>query len=147
MRWLTEQGPPPRYVVAGNGCGDVLRRIPEINRVNLRFSVCGQQAWTERKYTPPIRCGGLGEYADDLVGVFVCQLLQCDELRWVVRHERRRRESKQDGTEECDAFDLAGVRVGSCEDWLEDAGEVEGVEGRGEGGCDYRASFGKVVFR
>jgi hypothetical protein len=64
-----------------------------------------------------------------------------------VRHERRRRESKQDGTEERDAFDLASVWVGSCEDWLEDAGEVEGVEGRGEGGCDYRASFGKVVFR
>jgi len=43
------------------------------------------------------------------------------------------REGEPDGGEEGYAFDVAGGGVGACEDWLENCGEVEGVEGGGEG--------------
>jgi hypothetical protein len=50
--------------------------------------------------------------------------------------ELRRRECDLDGAEEGDALDFAGMRVGACEDGLEDAREVERVEGRREGARD-----------
>ena len=39
-------------------------------------------------------------------------------------------------------MDETSRRVGGCKDWVEDRGEVQGVNGRGERRCDYRAGLG-----
>ena len=54
-------------------------------------------------------------------------------------------EGEEDGAEEGYALDFARVRIGACEDGLEDAGEVEGVKGAGEGAGDDAAGAGEVV--
>jgi hypothetical protein len=60
-------------------------------------------------------------------------LFERDELGRIVWTQGRRREGKQDGAEKGYALDLAEVRIGLCEDWLEDARKVERVERRSKG--------------
>jgi hypothetical protein len=63
------------------------------------------------------------------------------------RKERGRGEGDTYGAKEGDAFDLARVRIRAREDGLEDDGEVERVERRGEGAGDDGAGLWNVVAR
>lgn len=73
-------------------------------------------------------------------------MFERDESSVGTRRECRRGEGVQDRAEQGYAFDFPRVRVGAREDWLENAGEVEWVEGRGEGGGDDGTGGGEVVF-
>lgn len=67
-----------------------------------------------------------------------------DEFGGGRRGDRGRGEGEQDGAEEGYAFYKAGMGVGAREDGLEDAGEVERIEGRGERRGDDCTSGGEV---
>jgi hypothetical protein len=139
VRGLVQEAPEPRDVTAGDGGCHVLRCIAKVHGVDLRVACCREQARGKREDTAAICSGGLGEDADDLGGVLHRQLFEGVEPCAWERFKLRRREGDLDGAEEGDALDFAGVRVGACEDGLEDTGKVERVEGRRERARDDRA--------
>jgi hypothetical protein len=59
--------------------------------------------------------------------------------------EGGRGEGDADSAVEGDALDFACIRVGAREDGLEDDGEVERVERRGEGAGDDGAGLGNII--
>lgn len=83
MRGFRQKAPGPGEVASGDRGGDVLGRVAEVYGVDFRFSVCAEEAGGEREDAPAVGGGGLGEDADDLVGVVVGELLECEESGFV----------------------------------------------------------------
>lgn len=145
MRGLVEQFPDPRRIPARNRCRDVARRVAQIDGIYLRRAICGEEARGQGQDSPPV-CGcGLGEDADDLGGIALDKLCEGVELCIGRRGDLGWGEGDHDGAEEGDVLDLANVWVGAREEGLEDAGEVQRVEGRGEAACDDSARPRQVV--
>ena len=145
MRRLRKQLVHPACVAAANRRRDILRRIPQVDRVDVRLASQAHQTRTQREDAPPVRGRALGEDADDAARVLGDEVGEGDQVCRGSGVERGRCEGEEDGAEQGDALDEAGGGVGAGEDGLEDAGEVEGVEGGGEGGGDHGPGVGEVV--
>jgi hypothetical protein len=146
VRGLGQEAPEPRGVGAWDRRRDVLRRVAQVDGVYLGGACGAEEAGRQGQNAAAVGGGCFGEDADDFVGVCGCEVGEGDEFGVWGWGELGRGEGEENGAEEGYALDIAGVWVGACEDWLEDGGEVEGVEGRGEGAGDDGASFWEVVF-
>ena len=108
------------------------RRIPQINRVNLRPRISRQKTRTERKNPPPIRRRALGKNTNDTPRKPLPQLLQPHELRPLGGSRLRLRHRKPYSREQRDDLDLPLVGPRADENGAEDAGQVQRVERGGE---------------
>jgi hypothetical protein len=76
VRRLVQDAPEPRDVAAGDRSGDVLGCVAEIHGIDLCVACCGEQTRREWEDAAAICGGGLGEDADDLGGVVLCELFE-----------------------------------------------------------------------
>ena len=110
MRGLRQQAPKPRKNASRNRGRDIARRIPEVNRVDLRLRVGSQQARANGQYAPAVRRRAFWEDADYRARILRLEFLQCDQAIWVRGRGERLREGEQDGAEE--RYALYFPRVG-----------------------------------
>jgi hypothetical protein len=124
---------------------NVLRRVTQIDWVDLGITFCAQQAGTQRQDAAAVCGSAFWEHADDALGICIYEGGKGDELRFILRNDCGRRECEKNRAEKRDALDFAAVWVRAREDGLEDACEVERIErGRERGGND-RASLRSVL--
>lgn len=145
VRRLGEKLVEPAGVAATDGSGDVLWGVAQVDGVDFGVAFSAEQTGTQGQDATAVCSGAFGEDADDALGVGFDERRESDELGFVMGDDGRWREGEEDGAQEGNALDSAAVRVGARKDGLEDAGEVQRVERRCEGGGDDCAGLRELV--
>lgn len=147
MGGLREQLVEPTDVAAAHRCCDVLRRVAQVDGVDLCIALCAEQAGAQGQDAAAVCGGAFWEYADDAPGICFYKGGEGDELRFILRNDRGRCECEEDCAKKCDALDFAAVRVRAREDGLEDSREIKRIERGRERGGDDCTSLGGVLLR
>lgn len=119
----------PAGVCTGDRGRDVLRRVAQVDGVDLGRAVCREETGAQREDATAVGSGAFWEDADDAFWVRGDQGGEGDEFGFVLGDDRGGCEGEQDRAKEGDALYFAAVGIGARKDGLENAGEVEGVEG------------------
>ncbi|CRK45440.1 hypothetical protein BN1723_006606 [Verticillium longisporum] len=140
---VPEKGEP----AAGHGGRDVAGRVAQADGEDVRVGGGGEQRGGQGQHGLAVGGRGLGEDGDDAGRVGGEEGVEVVEGGAGGRRQADGAEGGGDGGEQGDALELAGRGVGAREDGVEDGGEVEGVDGRGQGRGDDGGRVGEAAGR
>lgn len=106
-----EQVPEKREPPARDGSGDIGRGIPDANREDVDVGWTLEDARAEGQNSLAVGGTALGEDSNDSVRIFGEQVVDLDELGVARGSGAHRRQGHDDGAQQANALDLAGVGV------------------------------------
>lgn len=133
MGGAAEQAPQEAGPCTRDGRRDGGRGVADADGEDLRAGGGGQQARAEGQDALAVGGGALGEDGDDAARVLGEQGLDrgCT-VGGGLGAQLRGAQGVPDGAPQADLRHLAAARVADGEDWVEDGGEVDRVDGAGE---------------